>query len=179
VYEIVTKSAGGIGLKAKPTDEYGHSLDEFLKLISKKTKLIFIANPNNPTGSVLSVEDIKDIIKLAYTEKLMVIADECFQENIYLDNFKFTSFRKVLNDLGEPFKNQVELLSMNSVSYGYLAESGFRGGYAEFHNFDPFIMEQLYKVKSIELCSNTIGQHAIALKLNPPSIGIDSDATVM
>ena len=53
VYEIVTKAIGGIGVKAKPQEDFGHNLDEFLKVISEKTKLIFIANPNNPTGSLI------------------------------------------------------------------------------------------------------------------------------
>ena len=36
VYEIVTKAVGGIGIKAKPSEDFGHNLDEFLKLISRK-----------------------------------------------------------------------------------------------------------------------------------------------
>ena len=58
VYEIVTKAVGGIGVKAKPLEDFGHNLDEFTKLISEKTKLIFIANPNNPTGNLIKKSKI-------------------------------------------------------------------------------------------------------------------------
>ena len=59
--------------------------------------------------------------------------------------------------MGEPYSSSVELLSLNSVSKGLLGECGLRGGYLETHNLDPFAEEMLYKLKSIELCSNTVG----------------------
>jgi len=85
------------------------------------------------------------------------MADEVYQNNIYSKNVKFTSFRKVLNDMGAPFSNTVELISLNSVSKGLFGECGLRGGYMECHNLDPFVNDMMYKLKSIELCSNTIG----------------------
>lgn len=42
--------------------------------------------------------------------------------------------RKVLNEMGDPYKDTVELISMNSVSKGVLGECGLRGGYMETHN---------------------------------------------
>jgi len=62
-----------------------------------------------------------------------------------------------LHELGDPYRNTVELLSLNSVSKGLLGECGIRGGYMEAHNIDKFASEMLFKLKSIELCSNTIG----------------------
>jgi alanine transaminase len=76
---------------------------------------------------------------------------------VYSEGVKFYSFRKILHEMGEPYKNEVELLSMNSVSKGLFGECGLRGGYFETHNIDPYVSEMLYKLKSIELCSNTIG----------------------
>jgi aspartate/methionine/tyrosine aminotransferase len=80
--------------------------------------------------------------------------------------------------MGDPYKNNVELLSLNSISKGVLGECGLRGGYMEAHNLDPFVAEQLYKLKSIELCSNTVGQIATHLLVSPPKKGEESDATV-
>lgn len=79
-----------------------------------------------------------------------------YQENIYVDK-KFNSFKKVLNDLGEPFKSQVELVSFHSVSKGVMGECGLRGGYFEYCNIDSFAEEMILKMKSVNLCSNTIG----------------------
>jgi len=86
--------------------------------------------------------------------------------------------RKVLHELGEPYSNTVELISFNSVSKGMMGECGLRGGYFETHNLTERAEEMLYKLKSIELCSNTIGQAAVELMINPPTKGVESDACV-
>ena len=106
------------------------------------------------------------------------MADEVYQNNVYTDNAEFHSFRKVLHQMGEPYSDSVELISMHSISKGVLGECGFRGGYMETKNIDPFICEMIYKMKSIELCSNTIGQTMIALMLDEPRKGRESDSTV-
>jgi aspartate/methionine/tyrosine aminotransferase len=87
----------------------------------------------------------------------VIIADEVYQNNVYSDEVKFTSFRKVLAEMGDPYKDNVELISMHSVSKGLMGECGLRGGYYETHNFDIFANDMLYKLKSIELCANTVG----------------------
>jgi len=61
---------------------------------------------------------------------------------------------------------------MHSVSKGLLGECGLRGGYLCLHNFNPAVVEQLVKVKSINLCSNSIGQLMIELMVNPPLEGV-------
>lgn len=55
-----------------------------------------------------------------------------------------------------------------------MGECGLRGGYFEAYNFDSFAMDMLYKLKSIELCSNTIGQVATYLMIDPPKEGRES-----
>lgn len=75
-------------------------------------------------------------------------------------------------------KNSVEVASLNSVSKGLLGECGLRGGYMEAHNFDDFASEQLYKLKSVELCSNTVGQVSTLLLVDPPKRGVESDVTM-
>ena len=59
-----------------------------------------------------------------------------------------------------------------------MGECGLRGGYFETHNLPEIAEEMLYKLKSIELCSNTIGQAAVELMINPPKRGVESDACV-
>ncbi len=101
-----------------------------------------------------------------------------YQENVYKEGAKFVSFRKVLNEMPKGIRDQVELVSLSSVSKGLLGECGFRGGYLEAHNIDDYASEQLYKLKSIELCSNTLGQVTTLLMVDPPRRGHESDATV-
>jgi aspartate/methionine/tyrosine aminotransferase len=82
--------------------------------------------------------------------------------------------RRVLHEMGEPYSHEVELISMNSVSKGLLGECGLRGGYMETHNLSNRAEQILYKLKSIELCSNTPGQLAVNLMVDPPHIGRES-----
>jgi alanine transaminase len=97
---------------------------------------------------------------------------------VYKKGLEFISFRKVLNEMPTDIKNSVEVLSLNSVSKGLLGECGFRGGYMEAHNLDDFASEQLYKLKSVELCSNTTGQVSTLLLVDPPRRGVESDSTM-
>jgi aspartate/methionine/tyrosine aminotransferase len=55
-----------------------------------------------------------------------------------------------------------------------MGECGLRGGYFEAFNLDPYAMDMLYKLKSIELCANTIGQVATYLMIDPPKEGRES-----
>lgn len=59
-----------------------------------------------------------------------------------------------------------------------MGECGLRGGYFETHNLTPDAEAQMFKLKSIELCSNTIGQTAVELMVNPPQEGVETDETV-
>ena len=76
--------------------------------------------------------------------------------------------------MGDPYKDNVELISMHSVSKGLMGECGLRGGYYETHNVDTYANEMLNKLKNIEICANTIGQLAVSLMVNPPKIGRES-----
>jgi aspartate/methionine/tyrosine aminotransferase len=80
--------------------------------------------------------------------------------------------------MGAPFSDNVELVSMHSVSKGILGECGLRGGYVEFHNVDLFASDMLYKLKSVELCSNTVGQLSTYLMCDPPKEGRESSECV-
>ena len=106
------------------------------------------------------------------------MADEVYQTNIYSEDKKFVSMRKVLYEMGEPYKSEVELMSMNSISKGLLGECGLRGGYIEMTNLSRRAEQMMFKLKSIELCSNTVGQFACALAVDPPHLGRESEETV-
>jgi alanine transaminase len=54
---------------------------------------------------------------------------------------------------------------------GFLGECGLRGGYYELLGFSDHVKAELLKLASISLCSNTIGQIAVGLMVNPPQPG--------
>lgn len=53
------------------------------------------------------------------------------------------------------------------MSKGLLGECGLRGGYTYLHNFNPDVYDQIVKLKSINLCSSSIGQIMVDLMVNP------------
>lgn len=72
---------------------------------------------------------MKELVKFAYEERVVLMADEVYQENIYQGERPFVSARKVLAQLGEPYESGVELLSFHTVSK--VREGGREGGRAK------------------------------------------------
>ena len=97
-------------------------------------RAIVVINPGNPTGQIMGREDLQNIIRVCHANNILIMADEVYQENIYKEGKEFLSMRRVLNEMGAPFNDEVELISMNSVSKGMLGECGLRGGYMETYN---------------------------------------------
>ena len=126
---------------------------------------LVVINPGNPTGQVLDVPNMKDIVKFCEEKNVVLLADEVYQENIYSEAKKpFTSFKKVVCDMGA----KVQLVSFHSISKGVTGECGKRGGYYELLNFDKPVVEQIYKLASISLCPNVPGQILLSMMINPP-----------
>ena len=48
-------------------------------------KSLVVINPGNPTGQVLREQNLEEIIRFAYERRLVLLADEVYQENIYID----------------------------------------------------------------------------------------------
>lgn len=132
---------------------------------------IAVINPGNPTGAVLSLNNIKMIIRFAKKYNLSILADEVYQENVYLKGIRFYSFAKALYELNE---KDITLFSFHSVSKGYLGECGHRGGYFETRNIPEDVYEQIIKLQSISLCSNVNGQIVTYLMVAPPQPGDES-----
>ncbi|XP_057609664.1 alanine aminotransferase 2 isoform X1 [Chionomys nivalis] len=137
-------------------------------------KVLCIINPGNPTGQVQSRKCIEDVIHFAWEEKLFLLADEVYQDNVYSPDCRFHSFKKVLYQMGHEYSSNVELASFYSTSKGYMGECGYRGGYMEVINLHPEIKGQLVKLLSVRLCPPVSGQAAMDIVVNPPVPGEES-----
>merc|ERR1712042_84328 len=133
-------------------------------------KALVVINPGNPTGQVLTRENVEGVIKFAAEKKLFVFADEVYQQNVYAEGSAFHSFKKVMFEMGAPFDN-LEVASFMTCSKGYMGECGIRGGYAEVVNMDPGVMAMLQKSISAKLCPTVLGQACMDLVVNPPRPG--------
>ena len=66
-------------------------------------------------------ENIKEVIKFCAREKLVLFADEVYQETVFTNEVQFHSCRKVVRDLG-PEYDKFQLMSINSASKGFYGE---------------------------------------------------------
>jgi aspartate/methionine/tyrosine aminotransferase len=142
-------------------------------------RALVVINPGNPTGASLPKADIHAVLRLAAEERLVVIADEVYQTNVFVGEFH--SFKKCLRELqadpadGSKFAG-VELASLHSISKGMIGECGQRGGYFELVGFDPAVEAQIFKFISIMLCPPVLGQCMVECMVNPPREGETSYA---
>ena len=72
VYKIVTKSSGAALIEV-PTNNWGHALNEFPNYIEESTKVVFIANPNNPTGTYNTHQEVHQLLSTIPSSVLVVL----------------------------------------------------------------------------------------------------------
>lgn len=131
-------------------------------------RAICVINPGNPTGQILTKENIQNIIKFSQKHELFIFADEVYEENVY--EGEFHSFKKVMMQMEAPY-NEVELASFLSASKGFAGECGLRGGCVEVVNMDADVKQMLMKSISAMLCPNVLGQTVMDCVYNPPKPG--------
>ncbi|RJQ48294.1 MAG: histidinol-phosphate transaminase [Gammaproteobacteria bacterium] len=78
VYPIVTQAVGATA-RVAPARDFGHDLDAMRGLIGDRTRVIFIANPNNPTGTWLDRESLEAFVR-AVPRHALVVIDEAYYE---------------------------------------------------------------------------------------------------
>ena len=116
VYEIISKLQNAKVITSKPdmnkkeSNYLGVNLNAIYEKITSKTKLIFIANPANPTGTYLPLKYIEEFLRII-PKKILVILDEAYYE--YLDS----SFQKSAISLIKKYKNLYVTRSFSKI-YG-------------------------------------------------------------
>jgi len=79
VYALATQAVGAKGVTV-PAKEFGHDLEAMLKAaVHHKAKMVFIANPNNPTGTYLTAEVLQNFMQ-ALPADILVVLDEAYNE---------------------------------------------------------------------------------------------------
>lgn len=133
VYPIVTQAVGAEHIVV-PANEWGHDLPAMLAAVTNKTRLMFIANPNNPTGTWINSERLRHLLENV-PEHVLVLVDEAYFEYASADeDYPDTSLW--LND----FSNLIVTRTF-SKAYGL---AGLRVGYGLTH---PDIANLLNRVR--------------------------------
>ncbi len=94
VYETAVKVMGGICRFVPLRKDFSYDIDGILSALNKKTKLVFFANPNNPTGTVVSAADAGRYVENA-PENVITVFDEAYFEYVetkdYPDSLEYIS----------------------------------------------------------------------------------------
>jgi histidinol-phosphate aminotransferase len=156
VYTNVTQIMGGKPIKVKLKD-FTHDLESMLKKVNRKTKLVFICNPNNPTGTTISLEACNHFLSKV-PKSVIVVLDEAYgdfaEDAFYPNGLDYIKERK-----------QLIVLRTFSKVYGL---AGLRIGYALgredlvdclYQVRDPFPVHRLAQVAAVAALNDE--DHAI------------------
>ena len=123
-YPTYAAAAGYLGAKAVPvrlleSKNWGLDLDEFEAKLTSRTKVVVLNSPHNPTGGVLSHDDLARIAELALRHRFLILTDEIYSRNIYGPRFEsITQF--------EELRDRIVVVDGFSKAY---AMTGWRLGY--------------------------------------------------
>lgn len=129
-------------------DEFKLTAEQLRAAITPKTKVLVLPFPNNPTGSVMTAEDLKPIVDICIEKDILVISDEIYSELTYeTPHTTIASFPGM--------KERTVLINGFSKAY---AMTGWRLGYA---CAPQLIMDQMLKIHQFAImCAPTTSQYA-------------------
>lgn len=135
-------------IELQEKDEFKLTREQLLDNITDKTKVLILPYPNNPTGSIMTYEDLKDIVDIIIEKDLYVISDEIYSELTYgSKHVSIASFPGM--------KDRTILINGFSKSY---AMTGWRLGYAAG---PKVILKQMIKIHQFAImCAPTTSQYA-------------------
>ncbi|WP_099189143.1 pyridoxal phosphate-dependent aminotransferase [Tepidibacter mesophilus] len=151
-YPELVKMAGAkpILIDCSEDNDFKYNIDDLRKNITNKTKAIILTSPSNPTGSVYTLEELKEIAELAVENNIIVVSDEIYEKLIY-DNQNHIS----IASLNEKIKELT--IVVNGLSK-CCAMTGWRIGYTASNERIATIMSNLQSHATSN--PNTIAQYA-------------------
>ena len=154
MYEISTKLMGAVPVKV-PLKNYAHDLQAMADAITPRTKIIYVANPHNPTGAMNSTAEV-DAFFARVPEQVLVVLDEAYAEYVTRDDYP---------DSLQYLKEGRNVLVMRTFSKIY-ALAGLRVGYA--YTLRPELLTPIMQVREPFNVAN-LGQWAAIASLNDPN----------
>lgn len=146
-YPLATRVAGATPVQVPLTGELVYDLDAMAAAITDRTRLIFVCNPNNPTGTVVQAAQLRAFLAKVPSD-IIVALDEAYFEYLRLDEVHAYDAM----ELHREFRNLVVLRTF-SKAYGL---AGLRVGYAIA---DPEVITALGKAH-VPFSVNSLAQQA-------------------
>ena len=125
MYQKFVQVRGGKNIVV-PLKEMAHDLHAIESLVTEKTRLIFIDNPNNPTGTLISSHRLESFLS-SLPEHVVVVLDEAYVD--FVDETLQCDIRSLVNNV----KNRCGLVSLRTFSKAY-GLAGVRIGFGLMHN---------------------------------------------
>ncbi len=144
MYRIIVETMGGTLKTVLRTESFRDNIDAILRAVDKKTRIIFLCNPNNPTGNLI---DRKDIILLLESTQCPVIVDESY--------FEFS--QKTFADLTVQYDNCVIVRTLSKA----FCLAGVRVGYVLASERTIALLNKMRPPNSLGVISLLLGEIAI------------------
>jgi histidinol-phosphate aminotransferase len=144
VYPLATQARGARAIVV-PARDYGHDLDAMVKALDDETYVVWVANPNNPTGTFVRHDALETFLR-RIPERVLVVLDEAYNE--YLP-------RELRGDTVKLLKRHPNLVVTRTFSKAY-GLAGLRVGYALAHASVADVMNRVrqpFNVNSIALAA--------------------------
>ena len=162
-YEPCVILAGGkpVIIELKSDNDFKLTKEQVLEKITEKTKLLVMPFPNNPTGSIMTYEELEEIAKICIEKDIFVLSDEIYCELTYTG--KHASIAQVPG-----MKERTIVINGFSKSY---AMTGWRLGYA---CGPEMIIKQMTKIHQFAImCAPTTSQYAAVLALRDGDLDVE------
>ena len=152
-YPEQVKYSGGIPvfIHSDDTNNFKITAQQLKNAITKKTKVLILNTPSNPSGAIYSKEELEEIGKVLEKTDILVFSDEMYEKIIY-DNKKFTAVAQISKDMFE------RTITINGLSKS-VAMTGWRFGYLASAKSD--LIKAMIKFQGqVTSNINTITQYA-------------------
>src|SRR5438128_8048650 len=146
VYPLATQARGARSIVV-PASDYGHDLEAMVRAVDDETYVVWVANPNNPTGTYARPDEMEAFLRRV-PERVLVVLDEAYNEYLSAD-LRADSVKWV--------KRHPNLILTRTFSKAY-GLAGLRVGYAFAHASVADIMNRVrqpFNVNSIALAAAT------------------------
>lgn len=165
VYPACVEIASGkvIRTSLNGRDNFELNIEDLEKIITPRTKMLILNYPCNPTGEILTIDNLKHIADIAKEHNILILSDEIYEKLLY-DGLKHTS-------IGSLDYMRERTITVNGFSKTY-AMTGWRIGYA---SASSAIIDQMLKIQQYSVtCVSAFVQKAAIAALNGPQEHINN-----